>query len=153
MNQDREAIDRALVEGKSYRDVARQFGSTKDSMSRHHKGHLSAAMVRVAQRREERGAETALNRLEHLYQKADRVLDAAEEAGSTGIQLAAIRELRGIVETLARVTGELRPETSGVTVNLLSSPEIALYIGIVREVFGDQPERLAIIAQRLALPA
>ncbi len=152
MNPDREVIDRALVEGRSYRDVARQFGGTKDSMSRHHKGHLSPALTRVAQRREERGAETALNRLEHLYEKADRVLDAAEEAGSTGIQLAAIRELRGIVETLARVTGELRPESTGVTVNILQSPEIQRYIVVVRDVFGDQPERLAIVAERLALP-
>jgi hypothetical protein len=81
------------------------------------------------------------------------VLDTAEQAGQTAQQLAAIRELRGVVEVLAKVTGELRPESGGVTVNLLSSPEIALYIGIVREVFGDQPERLAVIAQRLALPA
>jgi hypothetical protein len=153
LNPDREAIDRALVEGKSYRDIARRHATSKDALMRHHHGHVSPALTRVVRRREERGAETALNRLEHLYERADRVLDAAEEAGSTGIQLAAIRELRGIVETLAKVTGELRPESSGVTVNILQSPEIQRYIVVIREVLADQPDRLALIAQRLELPA
>jgi hypothetical protein len=153
LNPQREVIDRALIEGKPYRDIARHHATSKDALMRHHKAHLSPTLTRVAQRREERGAETALNRLEHLYEKADRVLDAAEEAGSTGIQLAAIRELRGIVETLAKVTGELRPESSGVTVNILQSPEIQRYIVVIREVLADQPDRLALIAQRLELPA
>jgi hypothetical protein len=153
LHASREGIDQALVAGRSYRDVARQYGGTKDSMSRHHKGHLSPAMVRVAQRREERGAQTALARLEHIYEKANRVLDAAEEAGSTGIQLAAIRELRSTIELLAKVSGELKPEGGAVTVNILQSPEIQRYIVVIREVLADQPDRLALIAHRLELPA
>ena len=153
MSPAREQIDADLVAGLSYRGIGGRFAISKDSLSRHHRAHVSPALTRVVQRREERGAETALNRLEHLYEKADRVLDAAEEAGSTGIQLAAIRELRGIVETLAKVTGELRPESGGVTVNILQSPEIQRFIVVVREELADQPERLAIIAERLALPA
>jgi hypothetical protein len=156
LHADREVIDRALVEGRSFRDVARQYGGTKDSMSRHFKGHLSPALTRVAQRREERqserGAESALDRLERLFAKAERVLDTAEQAGQTAQQLAAIREARAVVDTIARITGELRPESGGVTINLLSSPEIQKYIVVIREVFADQPERLAIVAERLALP-
>jgi len=156
LHPDREAIDRALVEGRSFRDVARQHGTTKDALSRHHKAHVSPALTRVAQRREERmserRAETALDRLERLFAKAEHVLDVAEQAGQTAQQLAAIREARAVVDTIARITGELRPEVSGVKVNLLSSPEIQRYIVVIREVLADQPERLAIIAERLALP-
>jgi len=150
MHEEREAIDRALVEGKPYRDIARRHATSKDALMRHHHAHVSPALTRVVQRREERGAETALNRLEDLYERAKRVLD---ETDSAGLQLGAIRELRAIVEALAKITGELRPESSAVTVNILQSPEIQRYIVVIREVLADQPDRLALIAQRLELPA
>lgn len=148
----RAAIEAAILEGRSLRDVARQYGLSKDGLSRH-RGHISPALVRVIERREERqaelGAETALFRLERLYAKAVRVLEAAETAGHTAQQLAAIREARGIVETLAKVTGELREQPAGLTVNVLQSPDILRYIAVVREELREQPDVLARIAARL----
>jgi hypothetical protein len=84
--------------------------------------------VRVQERREARRAEqgpaTALDRLEDLYGRAVTVLERAEDAGNTAQQLGAIREARGLVETIARVTGELR-EAPAVAVNVLASPDVA----------------------------
>lgn len=154
-HHDRRAeVEAAILEGRSLRDVARQYGLSKDGLSRH-RGHISPALVRVMERREERqaerGPETALARLENLYAKAVRVLEAAETAGHTAQQLAAIREARGIVETLAKVTGELREQPAGVTVNVLQSRDILRYIAVVREELRDQPDLLTRIATRLQL--
>ena len=50
---DRAAIDGALVEGRSYRAVARQFPAVaKDALSRHHHAHVSPALVRVVERQQ-----------------------------------------------------------------------------------------------------
>lgn len=125
---DRAAIDAALVEGHSDRAVARQHGLFKDAVGRHRAAHVSPALVRVQERREARRAEqgpaTALDRLEDLYGRAVTVLERAEDAGNTAQQLGAIREARGLVETIARVTGELR-EAPAVAVNVLASPDVA----------------------------
>ena len=50
-----------------------------------------------------------LDRIEGLYQRAYRMLDAAEASGKHGPALGALRELRSTLELLGRVTGELVP--------------------------------------------
>ena len=153
---DRIAIDRALVEGVSYRDIARQFGGSvsKDGLSRHKAAHLSAALVRVVARREERAAEhgptSALERLEDLYARACRVLGQAEGSGQTAQQLGAIREARGLVEVIAKITGELR-EAPTTSINVLQNVDLARY---TRALMGAlQPYVEARIAAAAALKA
>jgi hypothetical protein len=80
--------------------------------------------------REERGAVRIVDRLENLIAKVSGLVDRAEKEGSTGMMLAAAREVRGGLELLARLTGELdeRPTT---TINLLSSPEVTMLFGVM----------------------
>ncbi len=148
-HSDREAIDAALAGGQSQRAVARGWPDlSKDAVRRHATTHLSAALVRVKARREEAGAMTALARLERLYERASRVLDTAEEEGKTALSLAAIKELRGIVETLARITGEL-DERPTVTVNLAESPEWAAIQSVILAALGTFPEARRAVALAL----
>jgi hypothetical protein len=153
---DRDAIDHAIISGKtSYRAMARQYGVGREALARHHHAHVSPALVRVAQRRTERGEERQarrlLDRIEALVDRAEAILATAEESGAVAQALAAIRELRGLYELLGRATGELHDQPA-VTVNLLASPEIRQYVVVVREELADLPERLARISERLALP-
>lgn len=151
---DRVALDAGLVAGRSYRDVARQWSLSKDSVARHHRAHVSPALVRVVERKEahraERGPAAALARLEDLYQRAVRVLERAEAAGQTAQVLGAVREARGLVEVIAKITGELR-EAPAVAVNVLAAPEIAALTTVLMRALAPYPD--ARIAAANALEA
>jgi hypothetical protein len=113
----RQAIDEAIVRGESFRDIARLHGVSKDAAMRH-RAHVSTALVAVQRRREAAGAETLTERVEQLYARANTILDAAEADGRPTVALGALRELRGVVELLGRLSGELdeRPITNVLSV-------------------------------------
>jgi DNA-binding CsgD family transcriptional regulator len=150
LHADREVIDRALVDGRSYRDIARQRGLSKDAVSRH-RSHISPALVAVQAQRQESAARTLLDRVEQLIGRAEAFLQQAETSGQVAQGLAAIREIRGLLELLGKASGEL-DERQQVTINLLQSPEILRYLAVVREVLADQPDRMILISKRLMLP-
>jgi len=145
-HEEREAIDEALVLGESFRNIVKHRGLSITALHRHRRDHLSPTLVAVAQGRRESEAESLLDRVEDLYDRARRILEAAEEDGRPAVGLSAIRELRGIVELLGKVTGELddRPST---TINLLVSPEWLAVRKAILEVLG--PEARALVAERL----
>lgn len=119
----REQVDAALVMGTAYRELASRHGVSISALSRHNRDHVSVALARVSAEREKAGAESALDRLERLYHRALRVLDAAEGEGKASLSLSAIKELRGLVEVLARITGELDESTKVQVVNVQTSQE------------------------------
>lgn len=81
----------ALVAGEPYRSVANRYESlSQAAVQRHEENHLPAT------------------------------LSKAEEAGELRTALSAIREARGNLELLAKLSGELQQEG---TVNLHLSPE------------------------------
>jgi len=148
-HEDREAVDEAIVLGRTLRDIAQQHGVSKDAVSRH-KAHVSPALARLVAEREEAGGKSALARLEELHVRAMRVLDAAESEGKASLSLAAIRELRGLVEVLARITGELDERSTVQVLNLSTSAEWISLRSVVLEALTDFPEARAAVAGRLA---
>ena len=126
----RQAVDAALGAGTPARQIGKTYGLGERAVQRHRVAHLSPAVVSVMATREERGAVRIVDRLENLIAKVSGLVDRAEKEGSTGMMLAAAREVRGGLELLARLTGELdeRPTT---TINLLSSPEVTMLFGVM----------------------
>jgi hypothetical protein len=148
---DRATIDAEIAGGAaSNAVVAQTHGLSKDSVRRHRDSHLSRNLQRIAQRREEAGATKALDRAEDLYRRASSVLDAAEEDGKASLSLAAVRELRGIVELLAKLTGELdeRPQVQVLAVS--TSPEWAATRAALPGALAPFPEAGAAVALALA---
>jgi hypothetical protein len=147
-HQDREAIDEGLASGVPYSKLVAAHGITKSALSRHRQRHLSPALARLqAQARPlEEQYRSSFSRIEDLYTRASRILDLAEGRGAASTSLAAIRELRQIVELLARVTGELdeRP-----VVNLIASPDWLALRGALLEELGAYPEVRARVVRRL----
>lgn len=119
---DREALDAALVAGEAMRAIARRHGVSKDAVARH-RAHVSAALARVVAEREEAGPRSALDRVEDLYGRASKVLDAAESEGKASLSLAAVRELRSLVELLGKLTGELDERPQVQVLNVTTSAE------------------------------
>lgn len=143
-HEQRKEIDAALVQGKAFTVIARQYGLHHDAVNRHSKSHLSTALVKLKAEREVAGVRTALDRLESLYERTERLLDQAETDGVKGLQLQAIRELRSCLETIAKITGEL-DEKPTVTVNLAGSPEWAQLQTLILLALQPYPDaRLAV---------
>lgn len=105
-------IDIDLASGRSAPVVARTYQLGADSIRRHRRQHLSPALTLVAQERApkesaEKAYESVHDRLEALGDRIERFLDVAEARGQTigGAQLLA--QMRMLLETLGRMTGEL----------------------------------------------
>lgn len=145
---DRDAIDEALVGGSPYLHVANDFGVDRHAVGRHAKNHLPIILATVSAKLEERRAETLVDRIEGLYDRADRILTAAEGANQLHLSLGALRELRGIVELLGRATGELRDSPQTV-VNIIGSSEWQAIRAAVFEALQEHPQARAVVAGRL----
>ena len=125
-------IDTFLVDrSRSYRDIARQFGVSKDAVSRHvSEGHISKLLTLAADAQRAAQADTLLDRIEALQRRVEAFLSRVEETDSYSATLGAFRELRANLELIGEVTKELDRTP---TLNLFLNPEwIELRTVIVR---------------------
>jgi len=116
----RAEIDRALIEHRPYRAIARQFSASKDALIRHHDNHLPAALVKAKAAMEVADANKILEQVQDLRNRALTILNTAEGAGDLRAALGAIRETRGCLELLGKLAGELQ---DAPTINLFISAE------------------------------
>jgi hypothetical protein len=147
-----EAIDKALVSGVPIRALARQYELSRDALARHKDKHLSAGLVRVAQERQERQAESLLGQIEEVIADVREVVRSAKASGSSGLILQAADRLERLLRLVGQVTGELKPDGPTTTINILQSPEILQVIRAVRTVLSDQPDRLQQFSDLMRLP-
>lgn len=117
----KEDIDKALLAGQPYRRVAKQYEASESSVYRHQQDHLPAAMVKAVEAAEVAHGGTLLEQLNGLQVKALGILTKAEQAGDLRTALMAVREVRGTLELVGKVTGELvnRHEVSGTMGHLI----------------------------------
>jgi hypothetical protein len=147
-------IDKALIDGGSYRDVAGRFGVSRSAVGRHKRnGHIAEKIAKVARKKEIKEAEaidavvlahevqevanagSILAEVSALKTRALAILDNAESEGTREACMA-LREVRGIVELLAKVRGELKGD--GVTVNLIQTPQFVEFKAIIMGVMCDE---------------
>ena len=133
----REAIDEALVEGVAFPALAAKYGVSKDALSRHKAKHLPAKLVMARAAEEVAQADSLLDQVRDLQARAHRILDKAEDAGDLRTALGAIREVRGNLELLARLLGELNEQP---VVNLNLSPEWLELRAVVVTALEPYPE-------------
>jgi hypothetical protein len=149
----RQDVDEALVAGVAYREIAKRNGCSISSLSRHRKDHISPALRAVEAAAVESGGQTTAERIQGLYGRAERILEAAEADGNGGLALSSIRELRSIVELLARITGELDTRPVTQILNVQSSQEwIDLRTTILAALAAYPDARMAVV-EALALKA
>lgn len=147
---DRATIDETLVVGqRSYGALATDYGLTRASLSRHREAHVSEALKAVVVERAKDGPRSALERLEALLERVERVLTTAEEAGQATTALAAAREIRSGLEMVARITGELN-ERPQVVFAVLQSQEWQQLRGVLLEALRPYPEAGQAVAAALA---
>jgi len=117
---EREAIDRALVGETSNLSLSSLFGVSESAARRHKGNHLPAKLAKAHEAEEVALADDLLRQVRALQSKTLSILLRAEGAGDLRTALSAVREARGNVELLAKLSGELdeRP-----VVNVLVSAE------------------------------
>jgi hypothetical protein len=113
-------IDRTCVRGKTNREIAEAYGLSVTGVDRHRKHCLTRQLLKASEIKEVAAADTLLGDIRSLKDRAVSILDQAESGKELDTALRAIREVRGCIELLAKVTGELQ---DGPTVNVLVSAE------------------------------
>ena len=142
---DHRGINAALVAGEPLRDVARQYGVSKDALFRHRSDHIPAHLA-TAREAETVAADDLLREVRALRGKAISLLLQAEAAGDIRTALAGIREARGCLELLAKLLGELdeRP-----TINVLVAPEWLAVRATLIDALAPYPDARAAVSGRL----
>lgn len=135
-DKSRKAIEKALVEGGSYRDIAGRYGVSKSAVERHAKRCVPERLARAAEVRERVNGDALLGRLEELRSETLAVLESVR-GRDDAVALKAIQRLEKQLELAGRLIGELR---DGSTVNVLVSPEWVALRTVILGVLERHPE-------------
>ena len=144
----RPEIDRALVDGGTYRTIADRFGLSETALKRHKSDHLPGHVAKAQEAKQVADADDLLKQLKALRNKAISILQQAEQAGDFRTALMGIREARGCIETLMEVEGELdRREVTNIIVN----PEWVQLRSAMIVALKPYPDAAQAVAGRLAV--
>ncbi|WP_292417670.1 sporulation transcriptional regulator SpoIIID [Methanoregula sp.] len=154
-------IEAAIVNGRTVRSIAEEFGVSKSTVHRHkNEGHICRTMQKAAGSPlcpdDKRGDIVAITQAEDMVKwtkgllgKAVRILDAAEAEGDKRTALAGIREARASIETLYNLTNSVAGmNVRDLTVNQGVSPkEYSETISRVIRALEPYPDaRIAVLA-------
>lgn len=140
---EREAIDLALVEGVTLRDIPRRFGLSKDAAARHKAGHLPATLLASVGAIEIAHGDKLIVKLRALEQEARAIGKRAHDAGDLKTALAAVRELTRLCELTAKVVGDI---SDAPVVNVtVSSDWLAIRQTILSALAAYPDARLAVV--------
>jgi hypothetical protein len=106
----RDDIDRLLLEGAPFRNIAKRFSLSAASLFRHNK-HISATLAKSHEEAEIIRADGLLEHLNHLTAEAARLKQKAEQAKDYRTALAGVREMSRILELVIRLAAELEART------------------------------------------
>lgn len=115
-NEKRPTIDDQLVRRVPLRRIAKQSDTSVAALHRHRQ-HLPATLTKARQAKEVARASTLLERIEDLIRDCERIAKAAERAKDWRAAIAAHREIRGNLELLGKLAGQLAGGTT-VAVNV-----------------------------------
>jgi len=124
-----EAIDKALLAGEPYRSVAKRYEASPPSVYRHWQDHLPAALVKAREAGEIAHGDDLLTQLRDLQGKALGILAQAEKAADLRTALMAVREVRGTLELVGKVTGQMvtRTEHSSTDGHPINITEVVIF--------------------------
>ena len=104
---DREAIDSSLIRGEPLRSIAGRHGLSATALHRHKVAHLPKALALAQEAEEIVRADSLLEEVGALLARTDTIYTESVANDDMRLALSAIREKRGCLELLGKVTGEL----------------------------------------------
>lgn len=103
----RYAIEQALVNGESLRQISGRFGISSSALQRHKQNDVSKCLARAAERREASHDADLLERVINLLTQSEEILASARKQGDERLALGAVREARETLALWAKMTGQL----------------------------------------------
>ena len=122
-HKDVDEINRLLLCSDSYRDIARQFGLSKDALARHKESHIPELLLKSQDVKDSLQADNLLTQLQEARARAIELLDMAISAGDTkvyGPPSSYLSEIRQQIKLWAELEGRLASQPQ---VNILVNPE------------------------------
>ena len=140
-----------LVCGGSYRDIARQFGLSKDAVSRHKESHIPDALVKAQDAGEVAQGDNLLAQVKALQTEAQAILGEARAAGDLRTALRGIGQALSCLELLSKIEGRLDQQSVQVAVcmDIHHSPQWRQVGAMLAEVLAPYPDLRGEIAARL----
>lgn len=140
-----EEINKALLETQNITKIAERFGVNYYALYRH-KDHIPIILTRAQEAQEAAKADTLLDQVADLRDKALSILATAEQAGDLRTALQGIKEARACLELLAKLQGELHEQA---TVNVLISPKWVSLRTVILQTLEPYPQAKLALAQAL----
>jgi hypothetical protein len=109
-HSERDKLDRALLAGEPFRNIAKRYGTSHTALFRHKQADLPATLVRAREAAEVGRADTLLGQLNQLAADARRIQQKAEAGRDYRTALAGVRELTRLVELVARMSDEIEDQ-------------------------------------------
>lgn len=122
-HKDLDEINKLLLCSDSYRDIARQFGLSKDALARHKESHIPEELLKSSNVQGIAKADSLLGQLKKAREKTLSLLDKAEAAADTrvyGPPVAYLKEIREQIKLLAELEGRLASQPQ---ITIINNPE------------------------------
>ena len=148
----REEIDRQLICGEPYRNIAERFSLSLGSIARHKESHIPAALVEAQEAGEVAQADDLLSQVKALQSEAQSILGEARAAGDLKTALMGIGKAKECLELLFKVEGRLQDQQSvqvAVCMDIHHSPQWRQVGAMLAEVLAPYPDLRGEIAARL----
>lgn len=103
-------INAALIGLDPLRNIATRFSTTTGSLLRHRKAHLPVSIEKAREARGLEVGEDLISRANAMLGEALEILATAKGAGQLETALKAIHQVRGMLELLGKLSGEIEKE-------------------------------------------
>jgi hypothetical protein len=101
-------IDSLLINNESNRFIATRFNLTPAAVQRHKTNHLPVLLVKAKAAETVAHADKLIDQVQDLLERATRLADQAEKSKNLTAALTGVREIRGVLELIGRINGELQ---------------------------------------------
>ena len=136
-HSEREPIERALLAGEPYRNIAVRFHTSASALVRHRADHLPAALVRAHDSEETLRADSLLQDVRNAEGRAERLYNAAEAILARALDVKDLRTALQAIRAAASVMAEGRQylELRGDLTGEFAAPKVQ-----------GPPQRIQVIA-------
>jgi len=135
-------INERLIDKVPLETLSKIYGVTVAALHRHKK-HIPAQLTKAQEAKETAAADSLMGRITALNMKAEHIYSEALKAENLNAAISAVRELRGITELYAKITGELQAQTVN---NIIIMPEwLALRTAILKALEPYPEARRAVV--------
>jgi hypothetical protein len=140
-------INLALVSGEPLRSIAGRTGLAKSSLQRHKENCIPRDIVQARLFGKVADTDMLLGQLCRLQQRSEQILSNVEQSNDHRTALAAIREIRGLLE----LQGKFVPGNQSTNLpNALLTPEHLQLRTTILEILNAYPEAKLALASKLS---